>query len=95
MMATLTLPEIERMQPVVISDLTLLQWAFENWQIEYGRSAANTSEAYRLFDEAIERGLSAADRAAWEMVLVIVETSEAFARKQFDEAKRNLLGAMS
>jgi hypothetical protein len=94
-MNTLTLSTIEQMEVSTISDLTLLQWAFENWQIEYGRSAANTSEAYRLFDEAIERGLSAADRAAWEMVLVIVETSEAFARKQFDEAKRNLLGAMS
>jgi hypothetical protein len=90
-MNTLTLSTIEQMEVSTISDLTLLQWVFENWQIEYGRSAANTSEAYRLFDEAIERGIDATERQVWETTLDIVEAAQAFARKQFDEAKRQLL----
>jgi hypothetical protein len=94
-MNTLTLSTIEQMEVSTISDLTLLQWVFENWQIEYGRSAANTSEAYRLFDEAIERGMDATERQMWEVTLKIVETSEAFARKQLDEAKRDLLAVQS
>jgi hypothetical protein len=94
-MNTLTLSTIEQMEVSTISDLTLLQWAFENWQIEYGRSAANTSEAYRLFDEAIERGIDATERQVWETTLDIVESAQAFARKQFDEAKRNLLVVQS
>jgi cyclopropane fatty-acyl-phospholipid synthase-like methyltransferase len=94
-MATLTLPEINQMQVVAISDLTLLQWAVENWQIEYGRSAANTSEAYRLFDEAIDSGMDADERKMWENALDICETAQAFAYHQLEEAKRDLLARTS
>jgi hypothetical protein len=91
----ITLTEIKQLPVIAVSDLTQLQWAFENWQIEYGRAACNTSEAYRLFDAALELGLTADERRVWETTLTIVETSEAFARKQLDEAKTLLLAVQS
>lgn len=87
----LTLSEVSALPESVISDLTQLHWAVENWQIEYGRCAALTAEAYRMFDEAIDNGIDADERRMMEQALDICETAQSFAYMQLDEAKRRLL----
>ena len=91
MTTPLTLTEVSALPQSIVSDLTQLHWAVENWQIEYGRCAAYTAEAYRMFDEAIEDGLTPQEREVWEQTLDICETAQSFAYLQLDEAKRQLL----
>ena len=81
----LTLPEVH------ISDLTQLQWSVENWQIELGKCAVNTSEAYCLFDEAIERGMDAEERKMLTATLDLCDEAQEMAYRELDSAKAILL----
>lgn len=94
-MNTLTKSYIASLPEVQISDLTKLQWTVENWQIEYGKSAVNTSDAYRLFDEAIDRGIDADERKIWEATIDLCETAQSYAYLQLEAAKKELLDKWS
>lgn len=90
-MQSLTLSTIETLPQQNISDLTQLEWSVENWQIEYGKCAVNTSDAYRLFDEAIDRGILPDERKVWGELIDLCETAQSYAYLQLENAKRELL----
>jgi hypothetical protein len=93
-MATLTLPEISVMDEV-IPDLRLLKYSLDAKEQEIGKRAVMVSDAWGLFDVAIDEGRPADTKNELLDVAYQAEAALSQAKQERDEIKATLLAVQS